>query len=76
MLFSFDTAWQKSGGASAPPAPPVSTPLILCTGKGQFYPFKEKTRGIDPQDSLLSCASAAVSITIIVVLCNIRNILH
>ena len=22
MLFSFDTAWQKSGGASAPPGPP------------------------------------------------------
>ena len=34
MLFSFDTAWQKSGGASAPPAPrppgpPVLTPLSL-----------------------------------------------
>ena len=31
MMFSIDTALQKSGGGPVPPGPPVSTPLhLLC----------------------------------------------
>ena len=48
MLFSFDTAWQKSGGASAPPVPPVSTPLLRDPLANEMQNGCPRLRRLDP----------------------------